>query len=111
MDVSPVITEGRVMLPVKYVAEPLGASAVYDPIEKKVTVTSADKVIELWIGKNTASVNGEDVMIDPSNPNVVPYILPPGRTMMPLRFIGEQLGCTVNWDPNTQEAVLTQTTN
>ena len=63
-------------------------------------------VLELWIGNNTAKINGIDMMIDPENPNVKPVIVPPGRTMLPLRFLGESLGCEVSWIQKTQEAVL-----
>ncbi|MFZ5644708.1 MAG: stalk domain-containing protein [Bacillota bacterium] len=107
MDTAPVAREGRTMLPVRYVAEPLGASVAWDGASQKVTVTLGDKVIELWVGKNTARVNGREVMIDPGNPGVMPLTVPPGRTMLPVRFISENLGCQVEWDDVTQEARLT----
>ncbi|NLT21214.1 MAG: leucine-rich repeat protein [Syntrophomonadaceae bacterium] len=108
MEVSPIILESRLLLPVKYVAEPLGATAAWNQEEQKVTVTLNNTVIELWIGKNKARVNGKEVMIDPDNPNVKPVVIPPGRTMLPLRFLGEALGCEVGWDQNLQQATLTR---
>ena len=36
-------------------------------------------------------------MIDEKNPDVKLVVIPPGRTMLPLRFIAEQLGCDVEW--------------
>ncbi|MBC7195279.1 MAG: copper amine oxidase N-terminal domain-containing protein, partial [Caldisericia bacterium] len=44
--------------------------------------------------------------IDPSNPNVKPLIIS-GRTMLPIRFIAENLGCKVDWDPNLKEVKIT----
>ncbi len=61
MDTAPVTREGRTMLPVRYVAEPLGANVAWDEASKKVTVALGDKVIELWIEKNKAMVNGREV--------------------------------------------------
>jgi PKD repeat protein len=106
MDTSPIILEGRTLLPIRYVAEALGANVGWDGTEKKVTITFKDKFIELWIGNNTARVNGEYKYIDPSNLNVKPIIIS-GRTMLPIRFIAENLGCKVDWDPNLKEVKIT----
>ncbi|MFZ5644920.1 MAG: stalk domain-containing protein [Bacillota bacterium] len=107
MDTAPVAREGRTMLPIRYVTEPLGAGVAWDEATKKVTVKLGDRILELWIGKSTARVNGQEVMIDPDNPMVMPYTVPPGRTMLPVRFISENLGCRVEWNNVTQEARLT----
>jgi len=93
-----VIVESRTFLPVRYVAEELGATVDWFPPDK-VVIKHLGKTIELWIGQNSAAANGTSVMIDPGNPNVAPFIQPPGRTMMPLRFISENLGCKVDWLP------------
>jgi len=98
MDAAPVIVESRTFLPVRYVAEELGATVDWFPPDK-VVIKHLGKTIELWIGQNSAAANGTSVMIDPGNPNVAPFIQPPGRTMMPLRFISENLGCKVDWLP------------
>ncbi|MFZ2412786.1 MAG: stalk domain-containing protein, partial [Candidatus Cryosericum sp.] len=107
MDVAPVILESRTLGPVRYIAEALGAGVVWDPVERKVTLTRGSRMIELWIGKNTARVDGNYVLIDPENPEVKPVILPPGRTMLPFRFIAEQLGAGVGWDPGKREVTIT----
>ncbi|WP_418791958.1 stalk domain-containing protein [Phosphitispora sp. TUW77] len=98
MDTAPVILEGRTLLPIRYIAEPLGATVDWDGNERKVTVNLDGKVIALWIGNSAAMVNGEYQFIDSVNPNVKPVIMPPGRTMLPVRFIAEKLGCQVEWD-------------
>jgi len=108
MDASPLLMNSRILLPVRYVAEPLGAAPVWDPVDQKVTVTLGSTVLELWVGNNIARVNGVEKMIDPDNPDVKPIIVPPGRTMMPLRFLGESLGCTVLWNQQLSEATLTK---
>ena len=63
-------------------------------------------MIEFWINSNTARVNGAETLIDADNPSVVPVLLPPGRTMLPLRFISENLGCEVNWNQELKEINL-----
>jgi len=46
---------------------------------------------ELWIGKKYACKNGKFLNID------APPIIENGRTLVPIRVIGEALGATVNW--------------
>jgi len=106
LDSPPVIREGRTLLPIRAIAEALGAEVLWDPKEKKVTILFKDITIELWIGKNLARVNGEYKLIDPGNPNVVPLIIN-GRTMLPVRFVSENLGCKVDWDPQNRLVTIT----
>ncbi len=107
MDTAPIIKDSRTLLPIRYVATPLGASLDWDPAERKVSISNDTTLIELWIGQNTARVNGVAKLIDADNPEVVPIILPPGRTMLPLRFISENLGCQVDWNNALREAKVT----
>lgn len=103
MDTAPVISQDRTMLPIRYITEALGAQVSWEELNRKVTIIMGDKHIELWIDNNTALVNGEEIKIDPDNDDVKPYIAPPGRAMLPLRFIAETLDCQVEWDPVTRE--------
>ena len=105
IDVPPTIVEGRTLLPIRWVAEPLGATVGWDGTERKVTVSLGDVFIELWIGRNTARVNGVEKMIDPNNPKVKPIIIK-GRTMLPVRFVAENLGCEVKWDGSTKTVTI-----
>ena len=59
-----------------------------------VIATSPEVTVVLKIGDNIAYVNGIPINLD-----VPPLILPPGRTMVPIRFISESLGAKVSWDP------------
>ena len=107
MDTAPVIRESRTMLPIRYVAEPLGASVTWEADERKATVSLDNTVVEVWIDNNQGRVNGVDQYIDENNHNVMPFIAPPGRTMLPLRFIAESLGCQVEWDAEAYEVKIT----
>jgi DNA-binding beta-propeller fold protein YncE len=106
MDAAPVISEGRTLLPVSAVATALGASVAWNSSDQEATISLNGKTLDLWIGKGTAMVNGVSTPIDPDNPNVTPILAPPGRTMLPLRFISENLGCQVDWNPSLQEVTL-----
>ena len=106
MDTAPIIVENRTLLPIRFVAEALGARVDWDARELKVTITMNNNRIELWVGNNTARVNGMQRFIDPDNQRVVPIVVPPGRTMMPLRFITETLGSRVDWNQQTGEITV-----
>jgi len=106
LDSPPVIKNSRTLVPIRAIVEALGGSISWDPTERKVTVSLGATTIELWIGKNTARVNGTNTPIDSTNSKVVPEIIN-GRTMLPLRFVTENLGCTVQWDGSTQTITIT----
>ncbi len=105
METSPVIENGRTILPVRYIATPLGAQVLWNAKEQKVTLIGTKKV-ELWIGKPTARVDGIEVLIDPSNPKVAPRIVG-GRTMLPLRFISETFGAEILYDAQLRTVTVT----
>ena len=63
--------------------------------------------VELWIGKNVATLNGKSVNIDIDS-KVMP-IIRSGRTLLPLRFVAEALALDVRWNPTTQAITITFT--
>lgn len=107
MDVTPTIIEGRTLLPIRYVVEALGGKVDFEANTKKITITLRDTKIEMWINNPVAYVNGKKAQIDPDNPNIKPLVVPPGRTLVPLRFVAENLGCKVDWEPNEKKITIT----
>jgi len=106
MDTAPIISESRTLLPIRYVSEPLGAVVNWDDALDQITVQLGNRTIVMWINNGTARVNGVETAIDPANPAVTPIIVHPGRTMLPLRFIAENLGCEVSWNPAIREVTV-----
>jgi Copper amine oxidase N-terminal domain len=106
IDTSPIIKNGRTLIPARFVTEPLGGDVSWDVDEKKVVCILGDITIEMWINEPIALVNGKEVQIDPHNPDVTPTIID-DRTMVPIRFLAENLGCETKWDAETKEIILT----
>ena len=102
LDVAPFIHKktGRTMVPLRFIGEALGAKVDWNNAERKVTYTLYGRTIELWIDKSTALVNGDPVVVDPA-----PYIVS-GRTVVPLRFVSENLGAAVEWESKTQRITI-----
>jgi len=106
LDAAPVIQNGRTLLPVRYVAEPLGATVSWTAGTQTVTIQRTGLTLALVVGKATAITNGRIVPIDPADARVVPVILL-GRTMLPARFVAEQLGCAISYEPTTKVVTVT----
>jgi len=97
MDVLPIISQGRTLLPVRFMAYMLGAEVTwhYENGGIEVTLTLDDKVLTFAIGE-MAYGYGMDV----------PARLVNGRTMVPLRFISEFFGAQVEWDDETRSVEI-----
>ena len=106
MDTTPIISDGRTLLPIAYAAEPLGISVYWDEAERKVTLSRKGAVIEMWLDQSIARVNGVDTYIDPGNLNVAPRVYA-NRTMLPLSFVVSNLNCKVEWFSSMQEVRVT----
>lgn len=88
-----IIKNGRTFLPIRAVIEAMGGEVEWRQSDKRVSIYHKDSVIHLWIGDKIAKVNGSNKETD-----VAPYISDSDRTMLPLRFIAENLDCDVEWD-------------
>ncbi len=98
--VAPNIRNGRTGIPVKYIAQHIGASTGWDEKERKVTITLGTKVIDLYVDIDYAMVDGKMTKLD-----VAPFIIN-GRTMVPLRFVSETLGLETKWNETNKEITL-----
>ena len=103
---TPLIVQGRTIVPISSVMIAAGGSATWNAVTQTVTLKLGGHTAVLTIGKATAVLDGKTVSIDPDNARVTPTILN-GRTMLPLRFVGESLGASVLWDGVTRRVTLT----
>ncbi|MGB9553903.1 MAG: copper amine oxidase N-terminal domain-containing protein, partial [bacterium] len=100
MDVAPFIEANRTWVPVRFVSEALGAEVKWRQEEQQVYITMGGNDIILTIGSNSLVFNGKSQTMD-----VAPF-LRSNRTWVPLRFVAENLGCTVSWVQGSQEVVI-----
>lgn len=97
-DQPPVERVGRVFVPLRGVFERLGASVVY--ANGQINATGNGKSISLHIGSTQASVNGQPVTVD-----VAPFLIG-ARTLVPLRFVAQALGATVDYNNGTRAVAI-----
>jgi len=96
----------RTVVPIRAIVESLGGTISWENTTRKVTINFGNTTIELWIDNPQAKVNGTEAWIDADNHNVKPIIIN-DRTMLPLRFVAESLGCDVGWDNDTRTITIT----
>lgn len=102
---APVVVNGRTFVPIRAIVEAMGGTMGWSGTENKVSIGCGGTNIELWIGKSNARVNGQERTLD-----AVPFVSSTDRTMLPLRFVTENLGFQVQWDGATQNITITEGT-
>lgn len=102
LDQPPTIINSRTLVPVRFIAEGFGAEVSWNPATREVTLVDGTTEIRLTIDSYVAYVNGERRVLD-----VAPTIIN-SRTMLPVRFISENLGATVGWDDATRKVTVTR---
>lgn len=95
-DQAPIIKNSRVLVPLRVIAENLGAKVSYDSGEKRVNINKDEISMTLVIGDDTIWYSDKEksgpVAID------VPAEIQNGRTMVPLRAVAELFDMNVKWD-------------
>ncbi|OQB15203.1 MAG: hypothetical protein BWY15_00573 [Firmicutes bacterium ADurb.Bin193] len=119
-NVKPVITDGRTMVPLRFIAESFGAKVGYDDATAGITVTLADKTVAMTVGSSCYKINGATSELD------VPPRIQEDRTLIPIRAVAEAFDKKVFWDdrglilisdkessfdPSTDEALINEYIN
>lgn len=89
----PVERAGRVFVPLRGIFEKLGAGVAYD--NGTINATAGEKTVQVKIGSNQAIVSGQQTYLD-----AAPFVIG-STTMVPLRFVSEALGASVDYDSST----------
>ncbi len=102
LDAPPIIINGRTMVPLRFIGEALGAQFDWDKVTKKVTCIYGNLTMELYVNQKLAKVGNTAVTLDAAP------VIQEGRTLVPLRFIGEQLGAEFAWNATTKTVTIKQ---
>jgi hypothetical protein len=102
MDASPYIdsASGRTLVPVRYLADSLGATTTWDAATRGVTVSTAVYDIGMIIGSTTLTVDGQAQTMD------VAPVINNGRTYLPARDVANALGFSVDWDAANEIVII-----
>lgn len=95
------IKDGRTMVPVRFISEALGLKVGWDQKTRTVTVGEGASSMKLTIGsKAIVRADGKKTAID------VAAMIKGGRTMVPIRAIGELSGAKVDWNAANRQVII-----
>ena len=90
---APYISDGRTLVPVRVIAEALGASVNYNSEHKQITIKKDDERFYMEVGK---TIEGFD-----SAPEIVN-----GTTFVPIRYVSEKLKCKCVFNSASKEVII-----
>lgn len=97
-----IIFNNRALVPLREVFEALGQTVVYNADTKEITVSGEVASVKLQIGNSTAYVNGEEKTIpDGVVPKLITKVGVATKTMVPVRFISDSVGLSVDFEEQT----------
>lgn len=96
-------------MPISDVAKYLACSVTWDPGSRTITliqkpVNGGTKTIVMQIGKTTATIDGIEKKFN-SKGTLFPVSLKE-KTLLPLRFVAENLGAEVTYDPMVKSITI-----
>ncbi len=99
-ETAPVIEDDFTLVPMRFLFEQMGAEVTWDDATQTATAALNNKSVTFTIDDTEAEVNNSAVTMD------VPARLINDKTMVPLRFLSEELGYTVTWDDAANTAII-----
>lgn len=96
----PVTEADRTLVPMRFLFEQMGADVDWDGTTQTAIVKKQNEIITFSIDNTAATVNNIQKTMD------VPARLINDKTLVPLRFLSEELGFDVQWDENTRTVTI-----
>lgn len=97
---APIIQNGRTLVPIRAIIEAMNGTVDWNESERKVTLNANGHNVQMWLGKKEFIVDGVTKQMD-----IAPDTIN-DRTMLPIRFATENVGCQIEWIGSTQEIII-----
>lgn len=92
-DVAPKIINNRTMIPVRFIAENMGANVSWNEEKRKVTIELDGQTMSMVIDKEIEGLDTPPIIVDK-------------RTLVPVRYVSEKLGAYVMWFPKDERVYI-----
>ena len=102
LDVFPEVKNERTMVPIRAVAEALGADVEWGQDTQQIVMTRAGVTVTTTLNSTIATIDDKTVEMD-----VAPYANN-GRTLIPVRYMAEFFGQKVDWDGRMRQVLITE---
>jgi hypothetical protein len=97
---TPVIVNGRTMVPIRAIVEEMGGAVGWDEVARKITLDVGEYSVEMWLGSKEIAVNGVRGEMD-----IAPTVTNE-RTVLPVRFAAENVGCQIEWIDSLRQIII-----
>lgn len=98
----PVLEEEYTLVPMRFLFEEMEAEVDWEDSTLTASVKKDNREVSFVINSKQAKVGNEVKTMD------IPARLINGKTMIPLRFLSEELGYKVEWDDSTRTATISK---
>ena len=98
-DMIQVENGGRLLVPLRTLAESLGYEVEWVAPDQ-VNIVYGDKIMNMFVNRTVYLVDSEERQLD------APPTIKNDRIMVPLRFVAEELGCSVQYDGDSNTVVI-----
>ena len=94
-DVAPFVDANtdRTMLPIRFISEAMGAKVEWDNTTITDSITLNGKILNIVLSQPLANGMRKAVLVD-------------DRLFVPIRYVSEELGATVEWDATTKQVTI-----
>lgn len=99
-ETPPVIEDGSTLVPMRFLFEQMGADVEWNQATRTAKAKLNNTAVTFSIDDIKASVNNTSTTMD------VPARLINDKTMVPLRFLSEEMGFDVTWDDASRTAII-----
>ena len=97
---SPSAPKGHTLIPLRGVLDELGVNLAYDGSTNQVVIATDKVTVTLVPGSRTALANGAEIEMRQ------PAVVENDRMLVPLRFVGEQLGFDVEYNQESKTITI-----
>ena len=98
--IAPIVKSGRTLVPMRAVVEAMGGTIGWNAAAQRVTIVCGGRTVTMTLGSRTMIVNGTASEMDIAAQTIN------DRTVLPVRFVSNALGCDIEWLPDTNQVIL-----
>lgn len=105
IDSVPIIINNHVLVPIRAVMEHMETKVEWNNKNQTISVYDSNNIVHMTINSKIAYLNNKEYVLDS------PPIIIDSRTFIPIRFISESLGFSVNWYESQNKIIITSRNN
>ncbi|WP_186278802.1 stalk domain-containing protein [Lysinibacillus sp. BW-2-10] len=99
--IKPIVKDETTLVPIRETFEAMGATVKWVQHERAVYATKGETEIKMTVDSTSALTNEQQITL------TAPPILYKGKTMIPLRYVGEAFDGKVHYDPTNKKINIT----